>query len=407
MNSVLTMILAGGRGQRLNPLTQDRAKPGVPFGGIYRIIDFTLSNCINSGLRHILILTQYKSFSLERHIKEGWSFLSRSLGEFIDTVPPEQRVEEMFYRGTADAIYQNLYHVRNFDPENIVILSGDHVYKMDYRKMLLYHLEKNADLTVANVEIPREEAGRFGVIEVDHDYRVVNFHEKKPDSPTMPDNPDMCLGSMGVYIFKAGVLDRELCADAADENSSHDFGRNIIPKMIDDGRKVYGYRFVDENDNPGSYWRDIGTLDSYYEANMDLVQVSPVFNLYDSHWPIRTNMKQAPPPKFVFAQEYPGGRFGIAVDSSVANGCIISGGRVQNSLLGRFVRVHSYSRVERSVLFDGVEIGKKARVRKAIIDKNVKIPPGFEIGFDPEEDAKRFTVSSGGVVVVSKGTVIN
>ncbi len=406
MPDILTMILAGGKGERLQPLTSERAKPAVPFGGIYRIVDFTLSNCINSAIRHALVLTQYKSFSLERHIKDGWNLFSAALGEFIITLPPQQRISDIFYRGTADAIYQNLYHVRKLAPQFVLILSGDHVYKMDYRKMLAAHLEKKADLTVAAVEVPKQESHRFGVMEVDEDFRIKAFHEKDPDAPTIPGSSDACLGSMGVYIFNAKLLDGILCEDAEDDSSTHDFGRDVVPGMVASGKKVYGYRFIDENDNPGTYWRDIGTLDSLYDANMDLVQVSPVFNLYDTRWPVRTLMVQAPPPKFVFAQEYTGGRYGIAPDSTVANGCIISGGRVQTSILGPYVHVHSYARVEQSVLFDGVEVGKGARIRRAIIDKNVYVPKGFEIGYNREEDEKRFTITEAGIVVVAKDTKI-
>jgi glucose-1-phosphate adenylyltransferase len=401
------MILAGGKGERLMPLTRDRAKPAVPFGGIYRIIDFPLSNCINSGMRHILVLTQYKSYSLERHIREGWAILPRYLGEFIDTLAPQLRISEEFYQGTGDAFFQNLYHIRQFKPDFVLILSGDHVYKMDYRKMLMWHLDNGADVTISAVEIPKADSDRFGVMEVNEDYQIAAFHEKQANAPTMPASPEFCLGSMGVYIFSADVLEKALAEDAEDQSSAHDFGKNIIPKMIAGGKRVFGYKFVDENDKPSTYWRDIGTIDAYYDANMDLVQVSPVFNLYDKRWPIRTLQVQAPPPKFVFAQEYPGGRCGMALDSSVASGCIISGGRVQNSILSPFSRVHSYSRIEQSVIFERVEIGKGAKIRRAIIDKNVKIPEGFEIGYNLAEDAKRFTVSKGGVVVVPRDMVIS
>ncbi|HVY60539.1 MAG TPA: glucose-1-phosphate adenylyltransferase [Planctomycetota bacterium] len=397
---VLTVILAGGRGERLSPLTAHRAKPAVPFGGVYRIIDFTLSNCINSGLRRIVVLVQYKSLSLTRHLHEGWNFLSRTLDEFIDPVPPQMRTGDSWYRGTADAIFQNLYLVQRLRPKLVLVLSGDHIYKMNYAEMLSSHVQRKAALTVATIEVDRREASSFGVLEVDEGERIIGFEEKPKDPRPVPGDPSKALASMGIYVFDTEALGRVLEADAAVESSSHDFGKNIIPSMI--GREpVYSYNFRDENKAAAKYWRDVGTLDAYWQASMDLVQVTPELNLYDHDWPIHTFQPQGPPPKFVFAQSYEGGRMGVALDSMISQGCIISGGRVQNSILSPWVRVNSYARVEGSILLEGVEIGRHARIRNAIIDKNVRIPDGAVIGFDTADDRQRFAVSPGGIAVVS------
>ncbi len=406
-SETLTVILAGGQGERLYPLTKERSKPAVPFAGIYRIIDFTLSNCLNSDLRRILVLTQYKSHSLDRHLRHAWHIFNPDLGEFLDMLPPQQRLGERWYEGTADAIYQNLFFLEAERPKHVVILSGDHIYKMDYSEMMEFHLARGADLTVAVVEIELAKAARqFGVLQVDTDDKIVGFQEK-PETPAPdPERPGVCLVNMGVYIFETAALVRSVVEDAR-KATAHDFGKNIIPAMVPGGR-VHAFRFVDRNKKEQMYWRDIGTIDSYYEASMDLVSVSPLFNLYDGEWPIRTLPAFDPPAKMVFAGDgqSEGGtqRIGESLDSLVSNGAIISGGRVERSILSRGVRVHSWARVEDSILFDGVDVGRHSRIRKAILDKGVKVPPGTTIGHDPQADAQRFTVSPGGVVVIPKGT---
>jgi len=404
MANVLAMIMAGGRGERLHPLTQHRAKPAVPFGGAYRIIDFTLSNCINSKIRKIVVLTQYKSHSLERHLNLGWNFLNPELGEFIMTLPPQQRVDEHWYQGTADAIYQNLYTVEKEDPEYLLVLSGDHIYKMDYSKMLAYHRRKKADATVGAIEVSREEASSFGIVEVDADYTITGFQEKPKRPKTIPGKDGLSFASMGIYIFNTKTITKYLKEDAA-KKTSHDFGKDIIPSMHN-RCKVVAYNFQDENKKKAKYWRDVGTIDSYWEANMDLASVDPLFNLYDSNWPLRTYQGQFPPAKFVFAQEFKGGRMGVSLDSIVSGGAIISGGRVQNSVLSQNVRVNSYSDVRDSIIMENVDIGRHCRIKRAIIDKDVTVPEGSTIGYYLEDDMRRFTVSPGGIVVVAKGQVI-
>lgn len=400
-----TFVMAGGKGERLKPLTRDRAKPAVPFGGIYRVIDFTLSNCINSGIRRIHVVTQYKSHSLAKHIKVGWNLFHSELGDYIDVVPAQQRVGEHWYRGTADAIYQNFYLLRREEPESILVLAGDHIYKMDYSKMLQYHIECRAEVTVGVVEMPREQSPQFGVVQVDRGNRIVGFEEKPGIPRTIPGSPDRIYASMGIYIFEASTLYEELLPEAVHETTRHDFGRDILPQVLA-RRRIFAYPFVDENLSDPPYWRDIGTLEAYYDANMDLVSVSPQFNLYDRRWPVRTYQPQLPPVKMVFADEGKNARRGEALDSTLSSGCIISGGRVVRSVLSPQVRVNSYSLVEESVLMDGVEVGRYARVRRAIVDKDVKIPPGATIGFDLEEDSRRFTVTPSGIVVVPRGTVV-
>jgi len=405
---VLVLLLAGGKGSRLEPLTRDRAKPAVPFGGVYRIIDFTLSNCINSGLRRIIVLTQYKSASLDRHLARGWSFLSHELGEFIEVLPPQQRIDEHWYKGTADAVYQNIYSIEQEDPQYVVILAGDHIYKMNYARMIEAHIEAGADATVGCIPVNLDEArNNFGVLQIDRDRRVTGFQEKPADPIPMPDDPERCLASMGIYVFNTRVMYDVLFKDAGRPDSTHDFGKDVIPSMVDEGRRVFAYLFVDENRKEAMYWRDVGTLDAYYKANMDLVAVDPILNLYDQEWPIRTYQPQLPPPKFVFAEDRPGGRRGIALDSIVSQGCIISGGRVQHSILSPLVRIHSYAEVEDSILFEGVSVGRYAQVRRAIIDKDVQIPPGFQIGVDLERDRQRgFLVTAEGVVVIPKNETL-
>jgi len=397
MKKILAMILAGGRGERLYPLTRDRAKPAVPFGGIYRIIDFTLSNCVNSDIRWIYVLTQYKSTSLHRHIQFGWNVLSVPLGEFIGVIPAQQRMGEQWYQGTADAIFQNIYLLQQEKPDHVLLLSGDHIYKMDYRKMIAFHLEKGADLTVAAIRMDRGLSREFGVIEVNEDGRINGF-EEKPEAPkTIPGDPDGILASMGVYVFHTEILVRRLIEDARSE-SSHDFGKDIIPRMIQKD-KVFAFDFREGDQGGTGYWRDVGTIDAYFEANIDLVSVTPHLNLYDPHWPILTYQPPFPPAKTVLEEE---GRRGIALNSILSNGCIISGGSVKRSVLSPNVRVHSYAEVEDSIFLEGVDVGRYAKIRRTIIDKEVQIPSGMEIGYHLDEDAKRFTVTGSGIVVVPK-----
>ena len=404
--STLTLILAGGQGERLYPLTKDRAKPAVPFGGIYRIIDFTLSNCLNSECPRIYVLTQYKSFSLDRHIMLGWSslFNNPEIGRFIHILPPQQRTGQTWYLGTADAIYQNIYTLEREKPERVLILGGDHIYKMNYAEMIQYHVDKKADLTVACVNIPKEEANQFGIAVVDGDNRIQGFQEKPKENPaTLPGDPDHCFGSMGIYIFSTDVLVRRISADARRE-TAHDFGKNIIPEMVSENARVFAYPFKDENKKDVAYWRDVGTIDSYYEANLDLTEVNPLFNLYDDSWPIRTYREQFPPAKFVFSEQTgtQAVRRGQALDSLISPGVIVSGGTVEHSVLAPQVRINSYSHVQDSILMEGVSIGRRAKIRRAIIDKGVRIPEGTTIGYDVEADRARFTVTANGVVVVPK-----
>ena len=398
LDDSLVIVLAGGAGERLYPLTKDRAKPAVYFGGPYRIIDFALSNCINSGLRRIFIATQYKSLSLNRHIRMGWGIVSEELGEFIEILPPQKRVGEQWYQGTADAVYQNLYSITRENPRFVIVLSGDHVYKMDYSRMLQFHLDNKAAVTLGTIEVPIVDASRFGVIVVDDAERVTGFQEK-PDAPSpIPGSPDYALASMGVYIFDTDILVRALGGDESTEATKHDFGKDIIPALIHDA-PVYSYRFYDENKKAGKYWRDIGTLDAYYDANMDLCQVNPEFNLYDPEWPLRTYQPQAPPAKFVFAET--GVRCGQALDSVISPGCIVSGSSIYGSVLCPNVRVHSFCHIEQSILMPGVRVGRHARIRRAIIDRNVLIPRGALIGHNADEDRRRHTVTESGVVVVT------
>ncbi len=405
MRGVLTVILAGGRGTRLEPLTRDRAKPAVPFGGLYRIIDFTLSNCINSGLRRALVVTQFKSRSLDRHIRQGWGFLSTELGESVEVLPPQQRIDETWYKGTADAVYQNIYSIEREEAELVLILAGDHIYKMDYGSMIRAHRERGADVTIGCIPVPLAEVKHFGIMQVAEDDRVVGFSEKPRAADPIPGEPKYALGSMGIYVFNSRLMFELLCQDAAKTGSEHDFGKNIIPGMLETGHRVFAYRFRDENRKAVPYWRDVGTLDAYYQANMDLIAVDPVLNLYDATWPVRTFQPQNPPPKFVFSGDGPPGhaRRGEALDSVVCSGCIISGGQVRRSILSPRVRVNSYAVVEDSILLDGVDVGRYCRVKRAIIDKDVKLPPYTVLGHDAEFDRKRgFTVTDNGVVVVPK-----
>ena len=399
MKDVLAVVLAGGKGSRLEPLTRDRAKPGVPFGGIYRIIDFTLSNCLNSGIRKILVLTQYKAMSLARHINTGWRhLLCRELGEFIDIVPPQQRIDEQWYQGTADAVYQNIYTLEKERPEHVVILAGDHIYKMDYGKMVAFHQEHQADLTIAALKVGRDEAKSFGVMQTDASGRILGFEEKPPEPKPIPGDEEHCLASMGIYVFNSHFLFDQLCQDATLQESQHDFGRNIIPSIIDSHR-LMAFPFLDENRKADAYWRDVGTLDAYYQANIELTSVQPLLNLYDYRWPVRTDQPNLPPPKFVFDEDT--GRRGAAHDSIIASGTIISGGKVTGSVIGPKCRIEELAEVSNSIFFRGVQVGEQAIVRNAIIDKYVSIPNGAQVGVNLDRDRRRgFTVTEQGVVVV-------
>lgn len=407
MRDVLTVILAGGRGARLEPLTRDRAKPAVPFGGLYRVADFVLSNCLNSGMRRLLLLTQYKAQSLDRHVNVAWrGYFCRELGEFIDVVPPQQRIDNNWYQGTADAVYQNIYAIEREQPEDVVVLAGDHIYKMNYGPMVDFHRHHGADVTIGALRVSRDEARQFGVMQTDFEHRLVRFDEKPSHPVGLPDDPETCLASMGIYVFNARFLYERLVDDATRPDSQHDFGKNIIPQAIADCR-VFAFPFLDENRKRDAYWRDVGTIDAYYEASMDLIGVDPLLNLYDQQWPIRSYQPMLPPPKFVFGSEGHSARRGEAHDSIVCQGSIISGGSVARSVIGPGVRVNSYARVEDSILFEGVEVGRHARLRRVIVDKGVQIPPETQIGYDPMEDAARgFTITESGLVVIARGESI-
>ncbi len=398
MRDILTFILAGGKGERLDPLTRDRAKPAVPFGGIYRIVDFALSNCVNSGLRRIFLLTQYKSFSLQRHILEGWNIYSNQLGEFIDVVPAQQRISADWYRGTADAIYQNLNMVQDYDPKLVLILAGDHVYKMDYRKMIDDHVRTGADMTVACLSMLKSESANFGVVEVNKNSMIVGFQEKPKNPKTIPSNPGSIFGSMGIYLFNADVLLKELKIDADQNDSGHDFGRNIIPQMVQKKMKVFAYDFAASNEF--SYWRDIGTRDAYYQANMDLVGPDPKFNLFEKTWPLRTHYHHHSPVRAYTTGKKPG----TIVNSLVASGCVLESAQVVHSVVSNNVFLKDGASVKNSVIMDSVTIGQGAQIQNAIIDKDVVIPAGARIGFDPPEDRKRFTLTTSGIVIVAKKT---
>ncbi len=400
----MAIVMAGGRGERLYPLTQHRAKPAVPFGGIYRIIDFTLSNCLNSGIRRINLLTQYKSLSLNRHIMQAWNIFNPELDEFVNLIPAQQRVGEDWYLGTADAIYQNVYVLQMDRPDLVVVLSGDHVYKMNYREMIADHEKRQADLTVAVIEMDKGLSRHFGVLQVDEEFRIIGFEEKPEIPKTIPGHPDLILANMGVYVFNTEFLVRKVIEDAKNPDSQHDFGKNVIPTTVNKDR-VFAYSFQDENRKTAKYWRDIGTVDAYYEAGMDLIAVDPLFNLYDQEWPIRTYQAPNPPAKTVFYKD--SGRTGATYDSLLSSGCIVSGGKVFRSILSPWVRVHSHAEVRDSILMNWVDIGRHARVNRAIIDKGVKVPEGYQIGYNLKEDAQKFTVTDSGIVVISKGTIVS
>ncbi|MCX7892681.1 MAG: glucose-1-phosphate adenylyltransferase [Burkholderiales bacterium] len=397
----LAIVLAGGRGSRLGPLTDWRAKPAVPFGGKFRIIDFTLSNCVNSGIRRVGVATQYKAQTLIRHIQRGWSFLDGRFNEFVELLPAQQRITAAWYQGTADAVYQNLDILRRHAPRFVLILAGDHVYKMDYGKMLAEHVARQADMTVGCMEVPVADATQLGVMQVDDAWRVVGFEEKPREPKPIPGHPDTALGSMGIYVFNAPFLYEQLIRDADDRKSSHDFGKDIIPYLVARGYRIFAHRFADSCVNMAEgkpYWRDVGTIDAYWEANLELTKVTPDLNMYDEEWPIWTYQEQLPPAKFVFDEE---DRRGEAIDSLVSGGCIISGSRVRRSLLFSNVRVNSYCRVEEAVVLPNVEIGRNCVLNRVVIDKHCRIPAGTEIGVDPEADRERFFVTERGVTLVT------
>ena len=393
----LALILAGGRGSRLGRLTLWRAKPAVPFGGKFRIVDFPLSNCMNSGIRRIGVLTQYKAHSLIRHIQKGWNFLRGEFNEFVELLPAQQRITTSWYQGTADAVYQNLDIIRNHDPEYVLVLAGDHIYKMDYGPMIAYHVENDADMTVGCLEVSREKAKAYGVMTVSEGGQVLEFSEKPQEPDTVPGTTDRSLASMGIYVFNTRFLYEQLIQDADDAQSSHDFGKDIIPSVIEKHR-VMAYPFRDPSTGEQAYWRDVGTVDAFWSANLELIGITPELNLYDQEWPIWTYQEQLPPAKFIFDDE---DRRGMAVDSMVSGGCIISGGMVRHSLLFSNVTVHSRAYVKDSVILPDVEIGDNAVVKNAVIDRGCRIPPGAMIGEDPEADAEHFDVTPGGVVLVT------
>ncbi|MCC5794060.1 MAG: glucose-1-phosphate adenylyltransferase [Chromatiales bacterium] len=394
----MAIVLAGGRGQRLQQLTTNRAKPATPFGGKYRIIDFSLSNCVNSGIRQILVLTQYKAHSLIQHIQRGWGYLRGELGEFVQLVPAQQKRGEAWYQGTADAVYQNLDIIQAHGPELVLVLAGDHVYKMDYGPMIAFHVEHQADITVGMVQVPLALASEFGIASVDQDQRIVGFSEKPQHADPMPGSTDHALASMGIYLFSPEYLEERLSRDARDDTSAHDFGRNIIPAALSGGDRVYAYPFQTVETQAQSYWRDVGTVDAFYQANMELIFVSPELNLYDSNWPIWTYQEQVPCAKFVLDEE---GRRGTAINSMVAGGCIVSGATVRESLLFVNVTVDEQSDIFRSVLLPDVQVGRACRIRNAVVDDGCVIPPGTVIGEDPVADARRFHVTDNGVVLVT------
>ncbi len=404
LRDTITMVLAGGQGERLKPLTNDRSKPAVPFGGKYRIIDFALSNCLNSGLRKIYVLVQYKSDSLNQHIFEAWSIFNPELGEYIYSVPPQRKMTKDWYLGTANAIYQNLNLFTNKGVKWVLILSGDHIYKMDYLKMLQYHVDRKADLSIACIEVPKEEASRFGIVGVNNKHQVESFIEKPKDPPVLPDSPEHSFVNMGIYVFNADVLSNVLTEMEKQKITAHDFGQDVIPYMVKNKLNVIAYRFQDENKKTKPYWRDIGTIDSYYEASMDLISVTPEFNFYDLSWPMRTYQFQFPPAKTV---SHEGERVGRTLNSLICDGTIVSGGLVERSLIGPNVRVNSFSYITDSIIMNNCNIGRHARIRRAIIDKNVIVPEGYEIGFDPERDKKKFTITESGIVVIGKNELLS
>ncbi len=403
MQETLTVVLAGGMGSRLSPLTDNRAKPAVPFGGKYRIIDYTLTNCLHSGLRRILVLTQYKSHSLQKHLRDGWSVFNPELGEYVTVVPPQMRKGDKWYSGTADAIYQNLWLLSRSEAKYVVVLSGDHIYRMDYDPMIQRHKETGADLTIACMEVPIEQASEFGVMATDEQNKIIAFEEKPEKPASLPNDPNKSLASMGIYVFTIDALTEALERDAEDPSSSNDFGKNLIPKLINQD-KVFAHKFGGDTGRVtnDAYWRDVGTIDSFYQANMDLLEPVPPMDLYQRDWAIRTYEPQLPPARTTSSAT---GNEGIFINSLISSGVIISGGSVQNSVLSSNVRVNDGATVSDSILFDHVEVGENCQLKNCIIDKHVKIPDGTEIGINPAEDAKHFTISDKGIVVVPESYV--
>lgn len=409
MENLLAMILAGGQGSRLQPLTNDRAKPAVHFAGKYRVIDFVLNNFVNSGFYQVKILTQFKSDSLNRHVSQAWD-LNRNLDQFVDLVPAQMRIGNSWYMGTADAIYQNVNLIRDVRPDHVAVFGGDHIYKMAVNQMLQYHISKGALATISCIPVPQDEARDFGVVEVDDDGRMIGFEEKPSRPKSMPGRPGWSLASMGNYMFNSKFLVRELLSDSKLANSHHDFGKDILPSIYNH-HPVYVYDFNEnrikgESDASRGYWKDIGTLEAFYEANMDCCAVSPIFNLYNNKWPLRTINWNLPPAKFVFGESDPEGRKGVALDSIVCEGCICSGGRAIHSILSPGCQIHSHALVTDSILFPNVDVGRGARINRAIIEKGIKIPPGFEVGVNLDKDRERFHVTETGIVVIAKDTVI-
>ena len=394
----LAIIMAGGRGERLGDLTAHRCKPATPFGGKFRIVDFVLSNCVNSGIRQISILTQYKAQSLIQHVQHGWSYLRGEFGEFVEVVPAQQQLGPVWYRGTADAVHQNIELILSHRPKHVLVLAGDHIYKMDYGPMIAYHVEKGADVTVGVVEVPAQESRHYGVLTATEWNRVTKFAEKPATPDTLPGRPDTILASMGIYVFNTRLLETVLAADAGNDASGHDFGKNILPEAIDSNRQVFAYPFQDVKTRAQSYWRDVGTVDAYYDANLELVHVRPELNIYDEDWPIWTYQVQQPPAKFVLDEE---GRRGTAINSMVSGGCIISGAVVRESLLFSNVRVEERTNIYRSVILPNAEIGRNCVIRGAIVDDGGEIPDGTTIGVDREADVRRFHVTEKGVVLVT------
>lgn len=405
MNKILAMIMAGGKGERLYPLTRDRAKPAVPFGGTHRIVDFTISNCVNSDIRKIYILAQYKSLSLDRHIQRAWNFLSSRVGEFVYIIHAQQRINETWYKGTADAIYQNFYTLQQERPDLVMVLSGDHIYKMDYRPMIEDHLKKKADLTIATYQVPASQSRHFGVLQIDRSRRVRGFQEKPAQPKTIPGRPDSILINMGVYVFNTDVLVKRLIENARKPDTEHDFGKNIIPSMLK-GDRVFAYSHVNQATGEPAYWKDVGTIEAYYEANFDLMDETSGIDLYDRKWPIYTFEKQAPPSRIIGFEECKGTLYGMAADSIISKGCHIRGAHISNSILSPNVSVDQYSTVRGSIILDNVTIGRNCTVKNAIIDKETVIPDNTEIGCNRERDARAFTVSESGIVVIARGSML-
>jgi glucose-1-phosphate adenylyltransferase len=405
LRDTVVMLLAGGQGERLHPLTLFRGKPSVPFGGKYRIIDFALSNCLNSGLRRIYVLTQYKSDSLNQHLYEAWSIFNPELGEFIYSVPPQRKLNNDWYLGTANAIYQNLNLIsQDKRVKWVLMLSADHIYKMDYFQMLENHVDTKADLSISCIDVPKSEASRFGIVGVNANYNIESFIEKPDKPPEIPDKPGYSFVNMGIYIFNAALLRDVFHEMDSKKIKSHDFGKDVIPYLVKTGRNVVAYKFKDENKKNRPYWKDIGTIESYYDASMDLISISPEFNLYDNNWPMRTYQYQFPPAKTV---SHEGERVGRTLNSLICDGCIISGGLVERSLLGPNVKVNSFSYITDSIIMNNCNIGRHARIRRAIIDKNVSVPEGYEIGFDSVEDGKKFRLTESGIVVIPKNMILS